>query len=58
MDTSSFKVVHDKDCFFDGLPEGLCECMRRKLLDLFTIIDRLTEENAELMQKIVVKKSL
>jgi hypothetical protein len=52
MDISKLIVEHDKDCFWADLPEGLCECMKRKLLDLFSLLDNLIDENNELKIKL------
>ena len=56
MDTTSFKVIHDKGCFWEDLPEGLCDCMKKKLVELFTLLDELTDENYELKKLLENKK--
>ena len=46
-----FRVDHAKTCSWNSMPEGLCDCVKIKLIELFNLLDELSEENAELMKE-------
>lgn len=56
MKTESFHVKHDDTCPLRDLPDGLCECMKLKLIELFEVLDRLADENVRLAGKVEKKK--
>ena len=58
MRTEEYKIVHEDGCPWREREESLCLCVKEKLVELFSILEELKDENMRLINKVENKKKI